>query len=94
MNLISSNTVPIVLFLKSRNTNIRVLNSQQYVFCTCATTGGVSEYLERVIQDIVPWASRQYNLSRDPECVAFGGSSFGGICALSASMKYPHIFGR
>lgn len=57
-------------------------------------TGGVGEYLEQVIQDIVPWASRQYNLSRDPEYVAFGGSSFGGICALSAAMKYSHVFGR
>ena len=29
----------------------------------------------------------------DPDRLAFGGGSFGGVCALYAAMHYPHVFG-
>ena len=36
----------------------------------------------------MPLAQRLFGASADPRLVAFGGSSFGGICALAAAMRF------
>lgn len=41
----------------------------------------------------MPWLEDAYGAASDPQHVAFGGSSFGGICALYAAMRYPGRFG-
>ncbi len=56
--------------------------------------GGVSDYMKRVTEEIVPLVQQRYGASEDPAKVAFGGGSFGGVCALYAAMHYPHIFGK
>lgn len=55
--------------------------------------GGVDAYMHRVVEEIMPLISQRYATSTDPARVAFGGGSFGGVCALYAAMKYPHVFG-
>ena len=49
--------------------------------------------MTRVVGEILPWLQDEYGAAREAEHLAFGGSSFGGICALWASMHYPHVFG-
>ena len=41
----------------------------------------------------MPYAREFYGTTADPELVAFGGSSFGGICTLMAAMRRPGLFG-
>lgn len=41
----------------------------------------------------MPFAQRSFGAASSPDLVAFGGSSFGGICTLAASMKHPGVFG-
>lgn len=55
--------------------------------------GEVAAYMDRVVNEIMPWIAQSYGTSTNPEHIAFGGSSFGGICALWASMHYPEKFG-
>jgi enterochelin esterase-like enzyme len=55
--------------------------------------GGVAAYMARVVDEILPWLTRHYGAASDPEHIALGGSSFGGICTLWAAMHYPGRFG-
>lgn len=55
--------------------------------------GGVAAYMSRVMDEILPWLAEHYGAASDPEHVALGGSSFGGICTLWACMHYPGRFG-
>eukprot|EP00931_Biecheleriopsis_adriatica_P106264 TRINITY_DN80748_c0_g1_i1.p1 TRINITY_DN80748_c0_g1~~TRINITY_DN80748_c0_g1_i1.p1 ORF type:complete len:414 (+),score=80.38 TRINITY_DN80748_c0_g1_i1:37-1242(+) len=54
-----------------------------------APGGGVDAYIDRVIQQLLPWAEKRFGLADSPASRIFGGSSFGGICALYMAMKYP-----
>ena len=49
--------------------------------------GGVDRYLERVVTEVIPFATKRYGLSSDPQRLASGGSSFGGIATLCMCMK-------
>lgn len=55
--------------------------------------GGVATYLDRVFNEIIPWVAGSYGAATDKDLVAFGGSSFGGICTLYACMHYGDRFG-
>eukprot|EP00435_Cladocopium_sp_Y103_P009418 s3957_g2.t1 len=50
---------------------------------------GVDEYLSRVMAELLPWAQNRFGLSPEPSERYFGGSSFGGICALYMAMRFP-----
>lgn len=54
-----------------------------------APGGGVDEYLGRVMAELLPWAQHRFGLSGEPSERYFGGSSFGGICALYMAMRFP-----
>ena len=54
-----------------------------------APGGGVDDYLARIMTELLPWAQQRFGLSPEPAERYFGGSSFGGICALYMAMKYP-----
>ena len=49
--------------------------------------GGVDEYLERLVKEIIPFMESNYGCTKDPNQRFFGGSSLGAICALCAGMK-------
>lgn len=53
----------------------------------------MNEYLDRFVNEIMPFATKAYHLSSEPSKMAFGGSSFGGICSLVMGMRYPGLFG-
>ena len=55
--------------------------------------GEVAAYMERVVGEILPFLQQAYGAATDPRHLAFGGSSFGGICTLWASMHYADTFG-
>ncbi|EFJ50203.1 hypothetical protein VOLCADRAFT_104027 [Volvox carteri f. nagariensis] len=55
--------------------------------------GGVEAYLRAVVDEILPYTERTYGVSSEPALRGFGGSSFGGICALCAAMLHPGVFG-
>ena len=55
--------------------------------------GGVADYMDRVVNEVMPWLAEAYGAATDPEFIAFGGSSFGGICTLWACMHHPGVFG-
>lgn len=48
----------------------------------------------RVTEEVMPLIQQHFGAASDPARVAFGGGSFGGVCALYAAMHYPHVFGR
>jgi len=49
--------------------------------------GGVSSYLARLQQEVLPWVAQQYGASLRPQDLALAGSSFGGVAALAAGMS-------
>ncbi len=55
--------------------------------------GGVDSYLQAVVQEILPYTEKAYGVSTDPALRVFGGSSFGGICALCCAVRHPGVFG-
>ncbi|GIL61274.1 hypothetical protein Vafri_15689 [Volvox africanus] len=55
--------------------------------------GGVDTYLRAVVDEILPYTERTYGVSSEPALRGFGGSSFGGICALCAALRHPGVFG-
>jgi len=55
--------------------------------------GNVDSYMDRVVHEITPLVAQHYGGSMRSERLCFGGGSFGGICAIYAAMKYPHVFG-
>ncbi|WIA18323.1 hypothetical protein OEZ85_009788 [Tetradesmus obliquus] len=76
------------------------LRSYEYTPCTPGTGpegfrsdasewpgGGVSAYLDRLRDEVVPWVAANFAVSREPQGMAFGGSSFGGIAALVEGMR-------
>lgn len=58
-----------------------------------APGGGLDDYLRRLHDDLLPWALERFGLSTRAEDRFFGGSSFGGICALYLAMQYPAAWG-
>lgn len=42
---------------------------------------------------MLPFAEKEYGVSKEPSLRSFGGSSFGGICALCAALRHPGVFG-
>lgn len=55
--------------------------------------GGVGAYLDRVFTEVLPWVQAAYGAATDPARIAFGGSSFGGICTLCACMRHGDRIG-
>lgn len=49
--------------------------------------GGVWQYLDRLVGEVMPWAQEAYGAAQVPGCVAVGGSSFGGIATLCMAMR-------
>lgn len=51
-------------------------------------------YARFLIEEILPEAGKQYNLSSDPDHRAIAGSSSGGIAAFTAAWNRPDAFRR
>ena len=53
----------------------------------------MAAYLTQVFDEVLPWVQEQYGAATSPDRIAFGGSSFGGVCTLYACMHHGHRFG-
>jgi sugar lactone lactonase YvrE len=51
-------------------------------------------YSRFVLEEILPDVAKSYNLSKDPNDRAIGGSSSGGICAFTVAWERPDAFRR
>lgn len=51
-------------------------------------------YTRFLLEEILPEVAGKYNLSKDPNDHAIGGSSSGGICAFTVAWQRPDVFRR
>jgi enterochelin esterase family protein len=51
-------------------------------------------FAEFLNSELIPWLRRNYNVSRDPQRVTIGGSSYGGLAATCAAYRHPETFGN
>ncbi|OAB40252.1 alpha/beta hydrolase [Paenibacillus antarcticus] len=54
--------------------------------------GKGDDYLDYVYQDLVPHMKSSFRISREPQKLALGGVSLGGLISLYAMYKSEHIF--
>jgi len=51
-------------------------------------------FAEFLNSELIPWLRRSYNVTRDPQRVTIGGSSYGGLAATWAAYRHPETFGN
>jgi enterochelin esterase-like enzyme len=51
-------------------------------------------FAEFLNSELIPWLRRSYNVTRDPQRVTIGGSSYGGLAATCAAYRHPETFGN
>lgn len=57
--------------------------------------GGKAErYLRMINEELRPYMESNYRIQQGPWHTGFGGSSLGGLLALYAGLRYPHVFGQ
>jgi predicted alpha/beta superfamily hydrolase len=54
--------------------------------------GLARKYGEFLIRELKPYIDRKYRTRRDAEFTGIGGSSLGGLLALSVSLWFPNVF--
>ena len=54
--------------------------------------GGAKKYCDWVVDDLMPMVRAKYGVSFSSRHLAFGGSSFGAMSAITMSMRHPHAF--
>lgn len=52
------------------------------------------DYVNFLLEDLLPRIEAEYSISQDPELRAIGGISSGGICAFTAAWERPDRFGK
>jgi len=57
------------------------------------SNGKLDEFLSWITSDLVPRVQKQFNVRKDPQGTAIGGSSMGGLAALYAHFRRPDVFG-
>lgn len=51
-------------------------------------------FADFLAEELVPWIRKKYNVATKPSQVIVAGSSFGGLAAVFAGLKYPNVFGN
>lgn len=51
-------------------------------------------YSRMLLEEILPEVEKRYNISKDPNARAIGGSSSGAICAFNVAWERPDQFGK
>src|SRR5688500_13846498 len=51
-------------------------------------------YVEFVTREVMPFVAKRYPVDRRASNTGFGGSSYGGVAALFATLERPGVFGR
>ncbi len=53
-----------------------------------------SQYVQFLVEEILPEVGRKYSLTREASARAICGSSSGGICAFTAAWERPDVFSK
>jgi len=56
--------------------------------------GGAAGYGRFVVDEVMPFLVREFGVRSDPDGVAMGGSSLGGLVTLAIAPQFPGRFGR
>ena len=59
-----------------------------------AGMGGAAEYGRFIFDDLVPYLARTFGVRTDPDEVAMGGSSLGGLVTLAIARQFPGRLSR
>lgn len=51
-------------------------------------------FLNFLNEELMPWISRYYSITSDPDQTIVAGSSYGGLAAAYAALNYPQRFGN
>lgn len=51
-------------------------------------------FSDRIVEELMPWVRKNYNVSEDPDKVLIGGFSLSGLAAAYISMKHADVFGN
>jgi enterochelin esterase family protein len=52
------------------------------------------QFADFLATELLPWVQARYTVTRDPKLTTVAGSSFGGIAATYAGLRYSAIFGN
>ena len=56
--------------------------------------GGIATYARMLLGELKPWVDARYRTRPERETTGIGGSSLGGLAALSIGLGHPEVFGR
>ena len=86
-NLIHKKTIPVLigLFIDPGKTERTQNRSYEYDSLS-------DEYVQFLIEEMIPEVEKQYNLADDPRMRAICGISSGGICSFTAAWQRPDYF--
>lgn len=51
-------------------------------------------FIETIVKEMIPWIKDEYTISLKPTDIIAAGSSYGGLAAIYAAIKYPEIIGN
>jgi enterochelin esterase-like enzyme len=51
-------------------------------------------FIDSLIQELLPWLQQHYHISDHPSQTIIAGSSYGGLAAAYAALRYPQRFGN
>lgn len=84
-NLIAAGKIPPTIAVLIANPSQATRNSE------LPPNPAFADFLAR---ELVPWVRARYTVTTDPQQTVVGGSSYGGIAATYAGLRYPDIFGN
>lgn len=96
-NLIQRKEMPVTIgvFIDPGILPARLPNQQQNRYNRSYEYDALGDrYVRFLLTEILPQVEKQYNISRDPNDRAIGGSSSGGIAAFTAAWNRPDSFHR
>ncbi len=56
--------------------------------------GRAERYTRMIVEELRPYMESHYRVLQDSWHTGIGGSSLGGLYALYAGLRYPHVFGQ
>lgn len=51
-------------------------------------------FVDSLVNELLPWLHKNYRVTSDPSYTIVGGSSYGGLAAAYAALRYPERFGN
>jgi gluconolactonase len=95
-NLIHKGEIPVTIGVFIHHGMVPALSAdQQNRYNRSYEYDGLSDrYVRFVLEELLPEVEKQFNITKDPNLRAIGGSSSGGIAAFTAAWHRPDAFRR